>query len=518
MIRAVVLLVACMLMPLTARAAQAPAQYTFPGSMVGAGWLDDGRIWFVARVHGSHALDYTGPACAPAESCAAWGVIDPALDAVVSLGAQRGLLAWQAERIGDRLYVAGQATAGLVPQQPSALPQPLDASRYLLVVDPTGGVQFGSALPLEFNLQRMVAVGEDVVLAGSAPCPECGGPPSYENTRRTRLLRLDSELGALRYDRVLPGRWSATAHAVDGAGRIHFGAVGRDLPTGPQSALSWRPTVPSSPDVYHYGGVVAVEAATGELVHATYLHIGPPARLAWDPGRDSVWVLAATFDTRFPITASAGDSLFCEPGSCTPPCSAAFMGFRCRFAQEIALAQLTRDGRTIRHATYVGGPGSDTPHALYVANSGLVTVLGVQERLGDGFTNLEHGPRQLAALRPEIGLHQGPRDDAIAALTSHTIAHASDPRYGDLFARGINTMVPKPAGVIHLHPSCDVPVTTLYPCSLLVWTPHFGTAGLAPQPVPVDRRAIVLLLVVFAIAAGMVLRRHAAACPTRSRG
>jgi hypothetical protein len=506
MIRALVLFVACLLMPLTTWAAQPPANYAVPGTLwvTSAGWLDDGRIWFVTDVNDSQGLDYTGPACPPTASCIVWGIIDPAVDAIVSLGAQSGLSARQAERIGDRLFISARTTTGIVPQQPSALPQPLDGVRHLLVVDPAGGVQFGSALPFEFNLSRMFAVGDDVLLAGTAPCPECTAP-TYESTRRARLLRLDRELGVLRYDRVMPGRWEATAHVLDDAGRIHFGAFGRDLPTDPQSPLAWRPTT-STLDQEHSGGVVAVEAATGELVHATYLHIGRPTRLAWDPGHDGVWVLAATRDTRFPLSVAAGDSLFCEPGSCVLEGCATLTGMSCRLPQEIALAQLSRDGRTIRHATYIGGPGSDTPHALYIANSGLLTVLGVQERLGSGFSNLEHGPRQLTVLRPETGFHRGPQDDAIASRTLFTVAYASDPRYGDLFARRISSMIPASTGIIHLHPTCATPATVTPPCFQLVWTPHFGGMGPAAEPVPLTRSTIILLALALVLAAAIVVR------------
>lgn len=258
---------------------------------------------------------------------------------------------------------------------------------------------------------------------------------------------------------------------------------------------------------------MTVDAATAERVHATYLHVDRPVQVAWDPGRDGVWVLASTFDTRFPLTPTAGDPLFCEPGSCTLTGCATLPGQSCRLPQEIAFVQVSGDGRTIRHATYIGGPGSDSPRALHVAASGLVTVLGVQERLGAGFSHFEHGTRQLTVLRPESGLHRGPLDDPLAARTSQASAQGSDPRYGDLHTGRIDGMIHAHPDAIPLHPVCAAPTGATPPCFQLVWLPHLGSIGVAPQPVPLARATLALLALALTLGTALAL-----AAARRSRG
>jgi hypothetical protein len=490
--------------PAPASAAHPPVTYTFSGLViVAAGWLDDGRIWFVAGDYGDRALPYTGTPCPTDVNCVIWGVIDTARDAVVSLSAAPGSWPVRAQQVGTRVFVFARTLDGSPPSDPSALPQPRDSQRRLLVVTPGSDARFISSLPAEFDLFQAVAVGDDVVLAGTAPCPECG--PSYEFDRRTRLLRLDAGLAALRYDHVLPGHWLAASHALDDFGRIHFGARGRNLPTSPQAALPWRPTL-SDVDQLHSGGVVGVEAATGEVAYASYLHVQTPEYLAWDRNRDSVWVLAATGDQRFPLSADARDTVFCEAGTCALTGCAIFGGQICRIPQEAAILRLSRDGRTILHASYVGGPAADFPRGLYVSSDGPVHVLSVAERLGVSMAGREAGPRQLTVINPETGLHRGPADDANARWTADTTIRARDPRFGDLFGRNaVNVTIPG-QDVIHLHPDCAATANQSVRCFSLVWTPHLPSGAFVPEPVPLGRTALVMLALAVALAASIALR------------
>jgi hypothetical protein len=522
--RAIVGLLLCLLAtPAAVQAAQPPVTYTFSGaSIAGAGWLDEGRIWFVAEDFGDRDLPYTGTPCPTGQTCAVWGVIDTGLDAVVELAAAPGMRPVRAERIGDQLYIAARLLAGTPSGAPSALPPPLDATRRLLIVDPEGAIRFDTALPVGLEIHQIVDVGTDLVLAGTAPCqPTCGsvfpGPSSS-----TRLLRLNRSLSGLRYDRTLPGRWLPVSHAVDDDGRIHFGAYGFDLPISPQSALAWRPIL-DPVDLLHTGGVVGVDAATGDIAYATYLHIRATAYLQvkWDRSRDSIWILGETRDQRFPLSSGAGDTVFCVAGSCTPPGGCAvFGGQTCNEVQEAALVQLDRDGRSVQHATYVGGPASDVAHALYVAPDGSVTTLSAANRLGVvmGGTG-ETGPRQLTNVNPETGLHRGPADDASARWTSNTAVLAQDASHGDLFGRRFTTLARPGQAVVHLHPDC-ISASSNPPvhCFSLVWTPHLGSGALAPQPVPMGRGGSLLLILVLAVAAAFVVRRQAAAeaVPSRS--
>ena len=176
-------------------------------TVLAAGWLNAEHVWFVAVASGAADLPYTGTPCAAtggsaSVNCAIWGVIDVDQGVLLSLNGQRDMSVSKATLIGDRLFIAGSPQNQALPQSGGSALPPISASGgHLLVKPPVGSPEFGSYLPAEFRVFDIVQVGDDVILAGSAPCPE--SPIHYASSRPVRLLRLDTSLTARHVGRAV---------------------------------------------------------------------------------------------------------------------------------------------------------------------------------------------------------------------------------------------------------------------------------------------------------------------------
>jgi len=513
--------IACLLILLllgtqNVRAAIPPVTFTLGGTdgnvtVIAAGWMSAERIWFVASAGGSAGLPYTGTPCPAGTTsaplvCAIWGVIDVRQGTLLSLHGQRDMGVSKAALIGDRLFITGQPRTQALPQSAgSALPPISGNGGYLLVTPPMGSPEFGSYLPADFQVFDIVQVDGDVILAGSAACPECASNNTL--SKPARLLRLDAGLTALRYDLVLPGRWSATRHVIDDSGRIHFAAFGSELPTSPQSAMPSRPDSQLTGGELHWGGLVGVDADSGQFAYATYLHIRAPVGIAWDAARGGVWVLGDTRIADFPVTANATDTTFCEPGACVMPGCLIFTGFNCSYPREAALLRVQPDGQRFAHATFVGGPEEDTAMGLYLREDGLLNVLTLAEPIGSDMLGRDDGPRKLTEIDPDAGYEQPSDKQAQARWTYSTYSLAQHPSHGDLFARTGTTLPNRnQPRVVQLAAACESEFPSFRQCFSLLVVEHFGTSLDEATQIPGPRAPLLMLLATLLALTGVAWR------------
>lgn len=498
--------------------AQIPLTFTFGGSggtisLMAAGRLSADRVWFVANAAAITDLPYSETPCPAFEgaqqvTCAIWGVIDVSAGTLLSLHGQRDFAASRAALVGDKLLIAGRPNTPNLPQSnESALPAPSTLAGYVVLASPMGEVEFSSYLPQQFFVFDIITVAGELILAGSAPCPECA---VFVLDRGVRLLRLNAQLSALRYDRIVPGRWSATGHVIDSASTIHFAASGSDLPTSPQSPIADPPIPPVVDFERQWGGLVGVNPANGSLLYATYLKMGPPAGIVWDARRAGIWVLGETRFADFPVTADAVDTTFCKEGACAMPLCVITTGTRCSYPSEAGLLRVDANGQRIAYATFLGGPLSEKTRALYLLPDGRLNVLMFAEPVGSLPSGNEFGLRMLTEINPDTRVARpAPRSaDARWTFNTYTVAHA--PAVEFLYARR-NTSSPSAAQppVVHLTPVCDGANSFSRQCFSLVVLAGFGGGSIDEvQQIPGPRGVALIGLAAFMALIALMFRRN----------
>jgi hypothetical protein len=510
-------LLALLLVGSPVTAAQRPVVFTFGGTtgtliLSAAGWLDGDRVWFAANAKGVNDLPYSAAACPDtgspaAPDCALWGVIDVRQGVLLSLHAQRDLKVSDAALVDGRLLIAGSTTRTDLDQVPgSALPSNGPSGRYLLVAPPMGSAQSGSYLPAEFSVHAVVPIAGDLVIAGSAACNPCA--PGTTASQRIRLIRVDGSLTSVRYDRVLPGRWSIREHVVDDSGRIHLAVSGNELPTSVDSAVASLP--PPIWSESHNGGLVGVNAADGELAYATYLRVSHIPGIAWDAGRNGVWVLANTLDRNLPLTPDASDSTFCEAGACVDPQCVILTGMSCGYPRDAVLQRVDRDGRRIDHATFVGGPASDLAVALYLGDDARLSVLSIAGYIGSAnFGGNDTGPRVFTVVDPEARVARTSSRTPEAVWTFTRYPLALDASRGDLYGNAREATSRPGLPVIHLTPACDAPGPGVRTCFSIMWLEHLGSDPDEAQQIPGPALPALLMLGLLLGLTGVIFRIRA---------